>query len=189
MKIQVSGQHINIGASLQEYVKQRIEVIVSKYFNIVVSAGINFTKQNYLFECQLMINEGSGRKVVIKSTATADDIYVSFDMALAKVEKQLRRYKSKLQNKDKLNTSDALNSMQAIKYVINSRYEEDKEPEEAPVIIAEKPTEIHHLSVSEAVMKMDLENLPALLFKNVKTGNISVVYYRKDGNISWVETK
>jgi hypothetical protein len=79
--------------------------------------------------------------------------------------------------------------MQAIKYVINSRYEEDKEPEEAPVIIAEKPTEIHHLSVSEAVMKMDLENLPALLFKNVKTGNISVVYYRKDGNISWVETK
>ena len=38
-------------------------------------------------------------------------------------------------------------------------------------------------------MKMDLENLPALMFENIKTNRINVVYYRKDGNISWVDSK
>ena len=37
-------------------------------------------------------------------------------------------------------------------------------------------------------MKMDLEDLPALMFRNVKTDRINVVYYRKDGNISWVDS-
>ena len=58
-----------------------------------------------------------------------------------------------------------------------------------PAIIAEKPTQVLPISVGEAVMKMDLENLPALMFENVKTGRINVVYYRRDGNISWVDSK
>ena len=57
-----------------------------------------------------------------------------------------------------------------------------------PVIVAEKATKILKLSVGQAVMKMDLEDLPALMFRNVKTDRINVVYYRKDGNISWVDS-
>ncbi len=58
-----------------------------------------------------------------------------------------------------------------------------------PVIIAEKSVEILTLSVSGAVMKMDLENLPALMFQNSHTNRMNVVYYRRDGNISWIDSK
>ena len=84
-------------------------------------------------------------------------------------------------------------SSPATKYTISSQENAIEDDFEAvgdnPVIIAEKPTDIEAISVSDAVMKMDLESLPALMFKNVKTDRINIVYYRKDGNISWVDLK
>lgn len=65
----------------------------------------------------------------------------------------------------------------------------DAELEEkgAPAVIAEKSTNIERLSVSDAVMKMDLADLPALMFFNAGNGRLNVVYRRVDGNISWVD--
>ncbi len=58
-----------------------------------------------------------------------------------------------------------------------------------PVIIAEKQTSIERLTVADAVMRMNLSNLPALMFINKKTDEHNVVYKREDGNISWIESK
>lgn len=192
MHIKVSGQHMNVGASLEEYVKEKTAATVQKYFENAVSAHVHFEKQNYLFHCSIVVNEGTSKHVTPKSSHEADEVYHSFDMALAKIEKQLRRYKSKIRARNsRMKTSEAA-VISATKYVINPvSLEEsaDKNAEDNPVVIAEKPTDILTLSVSDALMKMDLENLPALLFQNSKTDRINVIYYRKDGNISWVDTK
>jgi len=85
-------------------------------------------------------------------------------------------------------------SPNSTKYVISPTKIDDEDDEtkeidfDNPVIVAEKATKILKLSVGQAVMKMDLEDLPALMFRNVKTDRINVVYYRKDGNISWVDS-
>jgi hypothetical protein len=60
-------------------------------------------------------------------------------------------------------------------------------PEGQPAIIAELPTEITTLSVSEAVMRMDLADAPALMFRNRAHGGLNVVYRRPDGNIGWID--
>jgi hypothetical protein len=54
-------------------------------------------------------------------------------------------------------------------------------------IINEKESEIESLSVEQAIMKMDLLDLPALAFMNNKNGKINFIYHRKDGNISWID--
>jgi hypothetical protein len=129
----------------------------------------------------------------MKSNASADDIYFAFDSALSKIEKQLRKYKSKLKDhSSRLKLSEI--TPDSLKYVISpNKTSNDNESEEIdfdnPVIIAEKSTKILKLSVGQAVMKMDLENLPALMFENIKNNRINIVYYRKDGNISWVDSK
>ena len=58
-----------------------------------------------------------------------------------------------------------------------------------PLIIAEKQSSLEKLSVAEAVMKMDLRNLQAFTFINSISNTVSVVSYRADGNISWIDTK
>ena len=74
--------------------------------------------------------------------------------------------------------------------MISPLEEEDIENvEQSPTIIAEKASNIENLSVKDAVMKMDLLNLPALLFINDASKKLNLVYYRKNGNISWIDTK
>ncbi len=193
MNITVSGHQVNLGSSLQSYVTERLESVVFRYFANAISANVVFSKESYLYNCDIIVNDGTGRKLVMKSSDSSDDIYSSFDSSLLKLEKQLRRYKSKINNKSsRVRTVEAIESIAAMKYVISSQIVEDEmdgaEEGNNPAIIAEKPIEIASLSVSDAVMSMDLQNLPALMFKNVKNGRVNLVYYRKDGNISWVDT-
>jgi len=70
---------------------------------------------------------------------------------------------------------------------IFKEFEESANIQDGVKIISEKSTEIEKLSVSDAIMKMDLANLPALIFINEENGNINAVYHRKDGNISWID--
>ena len=192
MQVSVSGQHLSIGLSLQEYVKERMGGSIKKYFDHAPSATVHFNKQNHDFSCDIVVNDGTGRHIVIKSNASSDDVYFAFDAALSKIEKQLRKYKSKLKDhSSKIKVSEVIPT--TTKYVISpTKIGDEVEDQEIdldnPVIVAEKATKILKLSVGQAVMKMDLEDLPALMFKNVKTDRINVVYYRKDGNISWVDS-
>lgn len=190
--VNISGQNISIGQSLQNYVNDRITAAVSKYFDHATSANVKFTKAGHEFVCDIVVNDGTGRHTVIKSECMSDDIYSAFDSSLSKVAKQLRRYKSRLKDRhDRIKVSEI--SPEAIKYTINANHFEktgdDNEIDvDNPVIIAEQPTKILKLSVGEAVMHMDLQNLPALMFENSTTGRTNIVYYRKDGNISWVDS-
>jgi ribosomal subunit interface protein len=192
MQVSVSGQHLSIGLSLQEYVKETIGGSIKKYFDHAPSATVHFNKQNHHFSCDIVVNDGTGRHIVIKSNASSDDVYFAFDAALSKIEKQLRKYKSKLKDhSSKMKVSEVIPT--TTKYVISpTKIDDEVEDQEIdldnPVIVAEKATKILKLSVGQAVMKMDLEDLPALMFRNVKTDRINVVYYRKDGNISWVDS-
>ncbi|MFK7973494.1 MAG: ribosome-associated translation inhibitor RaiA [Rickettsiaceae bacterium] len=191
MQLAISGQHISTGASLQEYVNRRALTSIQKYFAEAPHGHVHFSKQGHEFICDIVVNEGTGRHVIIKSKSHAEDIYSAFDSALSKLEKQLRRYKSKLNSHSKRVKLSEVITDEAMKYVITPRASDQEEEfnVDNPAIVAEKPVQVLSLSVGEAVMQMDLENLPALMFRNIKNDRINVVYYRKDGNISWVDSK
>ena len=65
---------------------------------------------------------------------------------------------------------------------------DDGEPEQ-PIVVAEMSTQIMNLTVSEAVMHMDLANIPALMFKNSAHGGLNMIYRREDGNIGWIDPR
>lgn len=191
MQVSISGQHFSVGSALQEYAQDKISGSIKKYFDHALSVAVHFNKQNYEFVCDIIVNDGTGRHMVIKSNASSEDVYSAFDSALVKIEKQLRKYKSKLKDhSNRIKVSEIQSN--ATKYTIaaNKLSIEDESHEvdiDNPLIIAEKPIKILKLSVGQAVMKMDFENVPALMFENIKTNRINLVYYRKDGNISWVD--
>ena len=85
MQISVSGRKIDIGVSLQDYVRERINQVVHKYFEHPIKADIVFSKEAHLYKTDLLVNEGTGVGVIIKSSANSDEIYSSFDTALVKI--------------------------------------------------------------------------------------------------------
>lgn len=191
MQITISGQHISIGHSLSKYAEDRTSQVVKKYFAAAISTNVHFSKHGLQFVCDIVVNDGTGRHIILKSSSSSEDIYSTFDNSLARLEKQLRKYKSKLNDRHDI-VKASQTKFEATKYVItpnNSSHDEEMPQDDSPIIIAEKAVEVLSLSVSEAVMKMDLENLPALMFQNIQTDRTNIVYYRKDGNISWIDSK
>lgn len=185
MKIIISGHHLELGSSLSSYIETSLSEVTSKYFEHAVSGNVSITKDHQQIQARILLNEGTGTGVLIKANAEHADAYIAFDKALHKVQTQLAKYKERIKNHHKPHKKD-LADLQASKYVL-SPYEA-ADAEHNPIIVAEKSTAIEMLSVADAVMKMDLLDLPTLLFINESSGKVSVVYYRKDGNISWIDT-
>ncbi|MCE2687301.1 MAG: ribosome-associated translation inhibitor RaiA [Rickettsiales bacterium] len=206
MDIRVAGSNLDIGQSLNNYACNNLEKVIGKYFQNAISGDIRFTKNGQMFHTSIIINEGvKGRGITIKSDGEAGDVYVSFNEAMEKVIKQLRRYKERIKEYRHQysikNVETNVDSLLATKYIVPpmafdifSEYENEEIAKEKPVnidssirIINEKESEIENLSIEQAIMKMDLLNLPALAFINNKNGKINFVYHRKDGNISWID--
>lgn len=190
MIISVSGQHISIGNNLQEYSKERATQVVKKYFTDIINIDIHFSKEGINFKCDIIVKYGSGKHNIVKSNDSCSDIYVAFDKAMSKLEKQLRKYKSKFKNHHTGKVKISEIAYEGTKYIIKPQSDSETsnaEDNDNPAIIAEKPVGILKLSVKEAVMQMDLEDLPAVVFKNINNDRINIVYYRKDGNIAWVD--
>lgn len=179
MQIQISGQHINLGESLQAYAKESIEKAVSKYFATPIDAEVKITKEGGHIKTEIVVHPVTG--LTLRSELSANDAYSSFDGAVAKMNRQLSRYKNKL-----MSHKTEIPAQTAALSVIDSEGEKEEITGDAPAIIAEMQTQIPECSVSEAVMYMDLAGLPALLFKNKATASFNMVYRRTDGNIGWV---
>lgn len=189
MKINISGKHMELGESFQQHAEARLVEGINKYLDRVNTLEVVATKEGHRVRVDIHANTGTHSHVAVNSRAEAADIYAAFDAAADKIEKQLRRYKRRLNNHHKnYQEQEELKSVQATHYILSSEHEKEELDEEtAPVIIAEKPTKVEMLTVSEAVMKMDLANLPALMFYNSAHGRINFIYRRDDGNIAWVD--
>lgn len=202
MQIRVLGSHIDVGQSLTKYVQEHLEKSVTKYFDTAISAEVHVVKNGHFFKISLTVNEGVKGGIIVKGEGEAGDAYGAFNEAAERVSKQLRRYKSKIKNYRRKggglkSVEPNYQALDAVKYILpplNLDVFADMESEESAEkldnshkIVAEKTTEIEELSVDEAIMKMDLANLPALVFVNSDNKRINVVYHRKDGNISWID--
>lgn len=187
----ISGKHMDVGASLQEYVNQRIDFGVKKHLHDVTQAKIVFSKLSYLYHVDVMIHDS--HVGMVKAESESDDVYAAFDTAIIKIEKQLRKYKGKIKKHIHSKSIKDIVAEEAIfsgtKYVLNvpKAEEEHDGHDHEPITIAEKVANIEKLTVSEAIMKMDLSHLPALMFINRSNNRINMVYHRNDGNISWVD--
>ena len=173
MHIAVTGKKLEVGDALRGHVEDRITAGAEKYFGNPIDAQ----------DCSVHVGAG----IHVEAHATAEDAYASFDTAAERVEKRLRRYKRRLRNHHK---STPIEMVEAPSYVLSSEEEhEDQSDDVQPIIVAESTTDIPNVSVSEAVMRLDLGNVPVLMFRNSAHGGLSVVYRRDDGNFGWIDPK
>ena len=179
-----------IDEKLKSYIKKKLTDTVHKYFPDAIKADVHFMQNGPLVHTEIIVHDGVSHSVLIKSRANDDEIYKSFHQALHRVDKQLRRYRKKLRHHKKKTDNYAALSQSGTKYTIEPlENEEDTCLKSGPAIISDKVTEFEILSVKEAVMRMDLEHLPAKVFINVNDHHVNIVYYRFDGNIAWIDTK
>ena len=186
MDIRVSGHQVDVGEAFPAHVETRLQQLAEKYFPRAISATVTLARDarghGFRMDSQIYLRQG----VFLKAEASDFDPYVAFNFTAERLEKQMRRYKRRLKDRHNGIERDIAVSPAALT-VLQSMPEEQEAEEEHPVIVAETQEQIPEVSVSDAVMLMDMRQTPALLFRNAGNGQLAMVYRRTDGNIGWVE--
>ena len=185
MPLRVSGKNLDIGEVLREQITQRLQDSVSKFYSGLVTGHATVKREGSGFETDCVLHLSSG--VTLHALGFAQEPYQSADRAAEKVENRLRRYKQRLKDHG---PGGAARAVEAPTYVIETPKEgEAPDDHDAynPVVIAETKKNIMTLSVSDAVLDLDMTGAPVVLFRHAGSGRINVVYRRTDGNIGWVD--
>ena len=210
MHLTVKGKQLDVGDALRTHVGDTLNAIVVKYFDRPIEATVVMSKDAHLYKADISVHVGRG--IMLQSNAEADLPYPAFDTAVEKIAKRLRRHKRRLKDRHQRAEGAAeVEAHPANQYVLQDRHD-DHHPDELqpdghdgvdgadghghgangegqPVIIAEMTTAIQTLTVGEAVMRLDLAELSALMFRNRAHGGLNMVYRRQDGHIGWIDPK
>jgi ribosomal subunit interface protein len=187
---------MDVGDALRTRIENELSGGISKYFNRATDAVVTVAKNGGAgvdVDCTVHLASG----ISLQSEGHGGDAHSAFDDALTKLEKRVRRYKRRLKNHHADNKSP-LPAHDAAAYVLAPLNDEDEVegdaaevseagPEAGPLVIAETTIPVRTMTVSTAVMQLDLTNNPALLFRNAATGGLNLVYRRSDGNIGWID--
>jgi ribosomal subunit interface protein len=193
MTLRISGKSISVGDTLRGRVSERTDEVLRKYFDGNYSGHITLSKDGFGFRTDCALHLDSG--ITLEADSNAADAYASADQALLMIEKRLRRYKSRLKDRSARKAyaaSAALAEMDAPtldapSYVIEAPSDDHDEVAYSPVIIAEATTSLKRLSVSEAVMELDLTGAACIVFQHGSSGRVNVIYRRPDGNVGWID--
>ena len=188
MQLTVTGKQIDVGDALRQHVADSLESILEKYFGQAIDASVVFSREAHLLSVQVAIHIGRG--IMLVSEAKADQPYPAFDEAAVRLSGRLRRYKTRLRDHHRT----AVDAERASQYVVAPGSDEaeagDAEAvpgDGGPLIVAEMATDVPTLTVSEAVMRLDLASQSAMMFRNRAHGGLNMVYRRADGNFGWVD--
>ena len=185
--ISITGKQTKVGLSLSEYVSKILKTTLKKYFKKFISANVIFSKDRFNFKCEISIH--LEKTIFVKSHSLSNDAYGAFNLANEKIKKRIRRYHRKLTD-HRAKLAKKLIETNANEYIIqNPEKVKLSRNEKEPVIIAESEEIIKSLTVSEAIMLMDLNDQNAIFFKNTKNKRLNLLFKRSDGNIGWLDPK
>jgi len=192
MKFSVTFRKMDATDAIKQYAEEKVKKI-KRYFPDPIHAHVVLGLERYQHRADVNITLHNG--LVLKGTETSDDMYSSIDMAMGKIEKQVRRYKDKIRS-HKPQTGPMLAFRRDV------IEEEEGAPEEAvaapavveeglealPKVIRSDSFTARPMTVEEAVMQLNLMNNAFLVFTNSTNQAINVIYRRNDGNYGLIDT-
>ena len=176
MKYSIRGENVEITDSIRKYIEEKIDKL-NKYFDSSDS-----------FNANVVIKvRGKGQKMEItiptphftlRSEEYHSDLYAAIDLTVDKLERQIRK------NKTRINSKIKKNLIQNFEMDLEDNFEETEEK-----VIKRKKVEMKPMDEEEAALQMEMLGHEFFVFKNVDTNSICVMYRRKDGNYGLLETK
>jgi ribosomal subunit interface protein len=189
MQVQVTGKHVDVGEALRTRVSDEISTSIGKYFDRGGGADVVVTREGHSFKVDCSVTLASGAQLT--THGLGGDAHLAFDAAFAKMQKRIRRYTNRL--KDHHGQALAKQAEETAAYFVLQLPEEEEGEDEGPdffpepMVIAETEKPVRAMTVSMAVMELDLTESQTIVFRNAAHGGLAVVYRRPDGNIGWID--
>ncbi|MBW2064953.1 MAG: ribosome-associated translation inhibitor RaiA [Deltaproteobacteria bacterium] len=172
MDVTVTFRHMEPSESLKIYTEEKLSKI-NKYIDSPIEAHVVLGVEKFRHQADITLSVNG---VKIKAVEETDDMYSAIDQVMDKIEKQVKKFRSKIRKR----RPD------------NRRAEVEVEPEtqgetiEDPLIEVEK-MDAKPMDPEEAAIQLNSSEQDFLVFRNAKTMEINVLYKRKDGQLGLIE--
>lgn len=189
--ITVTGRNVQVTDAMKDYAIEKVAKL-EKYVERIIDVNItmDIQKLEHRVDIALKLNN-----VKIKSQASSENMYTSIDKAVHKLESQLLKYKTRLQDHHAKNLASVdmnVNIFSSADDEINDEIEDQTQQNlansfrPAKIINREKKA-LRTLNVDEAIMKIELSGDRFLIFRSEEDQKVKVIYRRDDGNFGVIE--
>ena len=175
MNIQFVGKNVEVTDALKEVTEKKLSKL-EKYFQESISGNVTFSTQKNNKTIEVTIDIPG---TIIRAEETSDDMYASIDKSVDVLERQIRKYKTKLQKKYK--------EGQTIRFENVVPLQQEEEENDKPNIVRTKRFSVKPMNSEEAILQMELLGHNFFVFRDGETDQIGVIYKRKDGDYGLIE--
>lgn len=177
MKFNIRGKNVDVTPAIKSYIEEKIGRL-DKYLespsDVSASIVVKVRGKEQIIEVTIPVN-----KIILRGEESHDDLYAAIDLVSDKIERQIRKNKTKLKKrKEKNNFID-----------FNYEFEVNKDEEKDEKIVKRKAIKMKPMNEEEALLQMDLLGHEFFVFKNTDSECVSILYKRKDGNYGIIDTK
>lgn len=186
MQLNITFRHLDPIDSLKNYAREKVER-VNKYLDKATEAHVVLSLERHLHHADISIHSGS---FLLRGKERSEDMYASIDLAMDKIERQLKRYKEKLKGhhgRDRVHHRQEYVEQMIRHRVFEGHGNVETIEQSAQTVVKTNEFLAKPMAVEEAVMQMDLMNNDFYVFTNSTTMEMNVVYHRKDGTIGLIE--
>jgi len=185
MQVSITGRHVELTEPLKNYVHEKLQHL-SHSFDQLVDVHVVLSVEKFRQRCEVNMQANG---INIHGTHETEDMYASIDGVVDKLNRQLKRYRSKLRKHESQHGQRKGREIKVSHRVLDLAHEKDELAEDhAPSVVNHEQIEALPMSVDEAVMQLELnESQNVFFFTNVDTDSLNALYRRRDGTLSWIE--
>lgn len=178
MKVQIYGKNITVTPAIAEKIQNKLSLL-EKYFIIDDSVVANVVVRVYPTKQKIEVTIPT-KFAVLRAEVVHDDLYAAIDLAIDKLEDQIRRQKTRLSRKNKEKLAMAFVESEEI-------YDEYDESDDE--LVRTKTISPDTMELDEAIMRMEMLNHSFFIYRDMETNDVAVVYKRHDGGYGLIETE
>ena len=175
MKYNIRGDRMVITDAIKDYTESKLGRL-EKYFkddDITANVLARVRGNNQIVEVTIPTS-----KFILRSEEENDDLYAAIDLVTDKLERQIRKNKTRLNRNFKENVKE-----------FNFDYEILEDEESKEKVVKRKNIEMKPMDEEEAILEMELLGHSFFVYKDMDTDKVCVLYKRKDGDYGLIETK
>ncbi len=174
MKLNIRGEKIEITGAMKEYAEEKLaklEKYISNAEDVTVNVLVKLRNHMQKVEITIFL-----QSLILRSEEEQEDFYAAIDNSIDKLERQIRKNKTRLENKNRVNNSLSFDF-------------EVEEKEDDQKVVKRKSVEVKPMDEEEAILQLELLGHQFYLYNDIDTGKAAVIYKRKDGNYGIIEAE
>jgi ribosome hibernation promoting factor len=184
LPITVTARHMEVTEPLRDYVSKKIESLPMDYPRIIEAKAILDFQQHHRRQfCQIILY-CANHLTIDASSESMDDLYAAIDDTIAKIARRMRKHKTRLQKHARPRHNQTIRHLN--EHVFDDDVLATHAEEVEPVLIHPEHHRVKPLYPDEALMELELSERPFVIFHNVKTDKLSLVYRRRDGDYGMI---